>query len=130
MALLCWAWILVHWVPLAKWRGTLGRTGEPARLPDDASRLAGQVERAATRLPFAIRCLPRAMVLSWVLRKAAIDHALVIAVRPPAQREGSDALHAWVEIDRARLIGDLPGPWIELVRLGQMSEETTGPDRR
>src|SRR3954469_19238928 len=130
MVLLCWARFLVEWVPLPRWRDTLGLAGRAGPLPDDSWRLAGQVERAATRLPFAIRCLPRAMVLSWVLRKAAIGHALVIAVRPPAQREGSDALHAWVEIDGTRLIGDLPGPWIELVRLGQMSEETTGFDRR
>ena len=118
MMLLCWAWVLVHWVPFAKWRQTLGGTGDPAVVSNDAWRLAGHVERAAARLPFPTRCLPRAMALSWLLRKAAIGHALVIAARPAALRDSADALHAWVEIDGTRLIGELPGPWIEVTRLG------------
>jgi hypothetical protein len=119
MALLCWARFLVEWVPLPRWRSTLGLAEETGRPPDEAWRLAGEVERAAARLPFATRCLPRAMALSWGLRKAAIGHALVIAARPATLRDDADALHAWVEIDGTRLIGDLPGPWIEIMRLGR-----------
>jgi len=118
MVLLCWARFLVEWVPLPRWRETVGLDAKTGPLPNDAWRLAAQVERAAARLPFATRCLPRAMALSWLLRRAAIGHALVIAARPAALRDSTDALHAWVEIDGTRLIGDIPGPWIEITRLG------------
>ena len=43
---------------------------------------------------------------------------MVFAVRPEAMRDFPDPLHAWVEIDGAKLIGDLPGPWVETLRLG------------
>jgi len=28
------------------------------------------------------------------------------------------ALHAWVEVKGGTILGDLPGPWIETLRLG------------
>jgi hypothetical protein len=58
------------------------------------------------------------MALSSVLRRNRIDHAIVIAVRPSALRQSPDALHAWVEVGGERILGDLPGPWIEIARLG------------
>jgi hypothetical protein len=80
--------------------------------------LAAHVEWAARLLPFSTKCLPRAMALSWMLRSRRIDHFVVFAVRPPKLRESGDALHAWVEIGGERIIGDLPGPWLETLRLG------------
>jgi hypothetical protein len=69
-------------------------------------------------LPFESKCLPRAMALSWILRRRRIAHGLVFAVRPPDLRGSKDDLHAWVEVDGATIIGDLPGPWVEILRLG------------
>lgn len=119
MGLLCWARVLVEWVPFERWRDTLGFSGcGPTGALADARRLAGQVERAASRLPIRTRCLPRAVALSWLLRKNQVAHTLVIAARPAELRTTAEPLHAWVEVDRTRLIGDLPGPWIEVLRLG------------
>jgi len=84
----------------------------------EATLLAAHVEWAARRLPFATRCLARAMALSWQLRGRGIGHALVFAVRPPHMRGTADALHAWVEVAGKTILGDLPGPWVETLRLG------------
>ena len=125
MVLLGWARLLVAGVPFGWWRGLLGTKDGRARPSAPSSsqlararRIAGAVDRAAQRLPFDTKCLPRAMALSWLLRRAAIPHALVIAVRPQDQRDTSDALHAWVEVAGARIIGDLPGSWLETFRAG------------
>lgn len=117
---LCWAQLLVTGVPFSRWRNTLGCHGEgrPPQPADAARRLAADVEWAARRLPFAVKCLPQAMVLSWKLRRRKIGHAVVIAVRPSELRRSPDALHAWVEAGGTRVLGDLPGPWIETLRLG------------
>lgn len=119
MAALTFAQLNVTLVPLRRWRDTLGARADAQ--PDEvrrARRLAGAVERAAGRLPFATKCLPRAVALSWLLRRRKIGHALVIAIRPPHLRDAHDALHAWVEIGEAKIIGDLPGPWNKTLRLG------------
>jgi aryl-alcohol dehydrogenase-like predicted oxidoreductase len=117
MAMLCWARLLIAWVPLERWRNSLGDAN--GRSPSAAARqLAKQVERAATWLPFETKCLPRAMALSWLLRRRHIRHAFVFAVRPPQLRDSADALHAWVELAGQKIIGDLPGPWFETLRLG------------
>jgi hypothetical protein len=42
----------------------------------------------------------------------------VIAVRAPEARGSDDDLHAWVEVAGETIIGDLPGPWVETLRLG------------
>lgn len=119
MARLCMARLLVGWVPFDRWRGTLGLGGDNAEPAMTAAReLAADVEWAATRWPLECKCLPRAMALSWLLRRKRIAHAVVIAVRPDQLRQSPDALHAWVEVDGEKVIGDLPGPWIETARLG------------
>ena len=114
---LCVARLTVAWLPLWWWRGSLGaapvgNAEEQAR----ARKIARQVDRAAARLPFLTKCLPRAMGLSWLLRRQAIGHSVVIAVRPLEWRSSADSLHAWVEIDGAKVMGDLPGPWLETLR--------------
>lgn len=58
------------------------------------------------------------MALSWMLRGKAIGHSVVIAVRPAGMRNAADGLHAWVEVDGGTIIGELPGPWVEMLRLG------------
>ena len=123
---LCAAQIVVACVPFAKWKGSLG-----LQSPKDvreggmhARRIARQVERAAARLPFRTKCLPRAVAVSWLLRRRAIPHAVVIAVRPAELRDQEDALHAWVEVGGEKVIGDLPGAWIETLRVGTRSMST------
>jgi len=117
MALLSWARLLVALVPFERWRTGLGSTVQRAGSKAEAKRLAGDIEWAAKRLPFESKCLPRAMALSWMLRRNRIDHTVVIAVRPSELRHSSDALHAWVEVAKETILGDLPGPWAEIVRL-------------
>lgn len=123
MVLLCAARLLVACAPLRWWRATLGQMAAPGAGESDASRLkeavrlASHVERAARRLPFATKCLPRAMTLAWLLRGAGVPYRLKIATRPPGARDGEDSLHAWLECGPAIVLGELPGPWVELLSL-------------
>lgn len=121
MVRLCWAQVLVRWAPFARWRRTLGlRSASDNAGPslDAARRLAADVEWAAQRMPRPVKCLPQAMALSWMLRRRGIGHAAVIAVRPTSSRGSPDDLHAWIEVAGQKVIGDLPGPWIETLRRG------------
>ena len=117
MAGLCLARFLVGFVPLKFWRKTLGSVsagmdeGNASEAVEAAERLSRRVDRAAARLPFETKCLPRAMALSWLLRPADIGHDFVIAARPPGLRSDDDGLHAWIEVEGQKVIGDLPGPW-------------------
>ena len=104
-------------LPFARWRRSLGYDrdgGDKA----EARLWASHVEWAARLVPVKVMCLPQAMALSRLLRQRRIGHALIFAVRPRDMREGADALHAWVELDGEKIIGDLPGPWVETLRLG------------
>ncbi|MGZ2411605.1 transglutaminase superfamily protein [Sphingomonas sp. F9_3S_D5_B_2] len=110
--------------PFHRWRRSLGwADAEPLSEEDlaRARRLAADVEWAAKRLPFPTKCLPRAMALSWRLRREAIGHTVVFAVRPSDYRGSSHDLHAWVDLAGVRILGDLPGPWVETLRLGDSS---------
>ena len=122
MACLFAARLAVAAVPFARWRDSLGlpASGSPdsSERLEAGRRLAGQVERAAVRAPFSTKCLPRAAALSWMLRRRRIGHAVVFAVRPEELRDSPDPLHAWVEVEGVKIIGDLPGPWVETLRLG------------
>jgi len=118
IGLLGLARLTVALVPFKRWSHSLGLAlGKKAFA--DAERLASQVEWAAQRSPFPVKCLPRAMALSWLLRAKGISHAVVFGVRPAELRKSDDPLHAWVEIDNKILIGDLPGPWLQTLRLGE-----------
>lgn len=117
--------LLVAWVPFDRWSKSLGAADAAGRSPlsgadssAEALGLAALVERAAARLPFHTKCLPRAVALSRMLRRKGIGHTVVIAVRPARLRDTPDGLHAWVEIEGAKILGDLPGPWLETLRLG------------
>jgi hypothetical protein len=125
MAWLCWARLIVAVVRFERWRSSLGGAmadgigDRPERdIAADARRFAAHVERAAARLPFSTKCLPRAMALSWILRRKRIAHMVKFAVRPVDLRGSQDDLHAWVEVAGATILGDLPGPWVETLRLG------------
>lgn len=114
------AWWLVNKVPFARWKGRLlskqaDQTPDPAQIAE-SRRLAIHVERAAARLPFATRCLPRALALSAMLRARNLPHRLVVAARPAEDRQGQDDLHAWIESGTERVLGDLPGPWLPISR--------------
>ena len=118
IVLLCPAWFLVRYVSFDKWQRSLGFAGTPSsEQAMEARRLAAHIDRAASLLPFPTKCLPRAIALSWMLRRRRIGHAVVIAVRPPPLRESPDALHAWVDVGGNKVVGDLSGPWLETLRL-------------
>lgn len=119
MFLLVQARALIAWVPFARWRRRLGLAGEAgAGCLGTARQLAAHVERGAWRLGLPVKCLPRAMALSWLLRRRGIAHRLIVAVRPQAEREGAaDALHAWVECGGETVLGALEGPWIVVLDL-------------
>lgn len=118
MGALCWARLLIAAVPFDRWRNRLGGKAGDKAAAGAARRLAAHVDWAARLLPMSTKCLPRAMALSWILRSQGLAHCIIFAVRPAAQRGHNDDLHAWVEVDGEKVIGDLPGPWIELLRLG------------
>ncbi|HYC95813.1 MAG TPA: lasso peptide biosynthesis B2 protein [Sphingomicrobium sp.] len=121
MIALSQARLTVATTPFDRWRGTLGKpTDQPKsdRLIGEGRRLAAHVEWAAKFLPFRTKCLQHAMALSWMLRRHHIGHAVVFAVRPAHLRGDGDSLHAWVEMSGQRIIGDLPGPWTETLRIG------------
>lgn len=122
MVALCWARLVIAAFPFSWWRASLGGRGGKCGSHDaivEARRLAAHVDWAAKRLPFSSKCLPRAMALSWVLQHWKIGHSVVFAVRPLELRGSNDQLHAWVEMAGETIIGDLPGPWFETLRIGK-----------
>lgn len=104
-------------IPLARWRGALGRQVDPASLAKAgplpanlaanlaARRLARAVDRGAARLPGETRCLARALALHAMLRRRGVGATLLIGVRPRAERGSLDDLHAWVLRQGETLIG-------------------------
>lgn len=114
IALLIAACLLVALVPFRLWRGWLGPAKGRDQIADLAAarRLASHVGRAAWRMPFAVKCLPQAMALSWQLRRRRFAHRIVFVLRPPHLRGQADALHAWIACGDEIVLGDLPGPWL------------------
>ena len=111
----------VRFVPFGRWRGSLGKQGgriEPGReieaVTEDDHYLARVVERAAIRLPFETKCLPRAMALQWMLRRRGRSSTLLIGVLPGTNRGGLDDLHAWVDRGGETLIGSSTEPYVVL----------------
>ncbi len=119
MLLLAFARLLIAAVRFARWRKWLGDVAE-----DTAAHPAGRldryyarvVERAAGKLPFATKCLPRAIALHWMLHRRGRDSALVIAALPGAARGTRDDLHAWVERGGEILIGEPDQTYHRLAR--------------
>ena len=118
---LIFAMLVVHWVPLPRWRGTLGSIIESDALPQcrpphvgpwsgvqsDCWWLARRIDAIADCFPFTIKCLPRAIVLQWISRREQIDVTLILAtVRGHGQSEATiDRFHAWVECQGKIMIG-------------------------
>ena len=126
MGLLCVAQAYVRLIPFHHWSGCLGTNSgyrkndfnKGERALDQGRQAAAVVGRAAERLPFETKCLPRAIALSWFLRRRNVAHTVVFAARPLPLRNSADALHAWVEVDGGTIMGHLPGLWHETLRLG------------
>lgn len=118
MLLLVLARLALACLPLKRWSTSLGLAGDRPTGPlGEAVRLANHVERAGLRLPLETKCLPRAMALSWMLKRRSLPHSLTIAARPRAARGGADDLHAWIEVDGRVVLGELPGPWLTVLTL-------------
>jgi hypothetical protein len=125
MATLSCAQLFVALLPFGWWRRHLGLAADSnnsspaAELQASGRRFARQVDRGAERLPMHSACLVRAMALSWILRAKEIPHVVVFAVRPSDMRQSADALHAWVEVHGNIVLGELSGPWLQTLRLGE-----------
>jgi hypothetical protein len=116
--------VIIATLPFNRWRTRLGGKAHAVHpLTADARRFAAHVDWAARLLPFSTKCLPRAMALSWILRSRGIGHCVVFAVRPVELRGAEDQLHAWVEVSGEVILGNLPGPWVETLRMGDRDGE-------
>lgn len=111
MAWLALARALVRIAPLRTFRSTLGSIagadGNSCPVSADAATalaIARRIERAAMRLPGKSKCLPKAVALQWMLRRARLSSRLVVAVHR-IDRNGPHAYHAWVEQGGQMLIG-------------------------
>jgi len=120
LVLLTGAALLVRFVRLSAWERSLGRSGPGEQLTEiapsvavtqsgsahlrKALRVGRCVARAADILPFATRCLPRAIAVQWMLRLRQIPSVLVIAVHV-RDRVGEHAYHAWAETGGVLVIG-------------------------
>lgn len=103
-------------VPVRSWPIRFGLSDNAAGEPYSQI-LAYHVERGVRWLPFTNGCLPRAMALARMLKRRRIAHCLVIAAQPRSPRHSRRALHAWIEVNGTVVFGDLPGPWIPVLRL-------------
>jgi hypothetical protein len=116
------AHLLVNHVPMARWRRSLGRVEglqrNAERGLEQAQRLARAVMRAANRVPFATKCLPRAMALHAMMRRRGLGGQLVIGVLDATRRGALEDLHAWVEVRGEILIGAIDEPFHPIIRFG------------
>ncbi|MDE2596733.1 MAG: lasso peptide biosynthesis B2 protein [Sphingomonadales bacterium] len=124
--LLVLARALIAMVSFGSWRHWLGRlqasgtaaSGDTVPMAQDW-RIASAVERACWRLrPLAMKCLPRAMALHWMLQRRNRPSVLALAILAPQARGTLDDLHAWVEVGTAVLIGASEKPYAVLARFG------------
>jgi hypothetical protein len=81
-----------------------------------SARLAALVAAAARALPGATGCLPRAIALEALLRRAGRAAELRVGVAARRGRARLDA-HAWVEVDGVAVGGD-PSPYVALPVFG------------
>ena len=112
--------LLVAAVPFGYWRGWLGVIGTGDRPGSGADTetllLARAVQRGAARLPFATKCLPRAVALHTMLRRRNRPSQLVLGVLDSSLRGSLDDLHAWVQSRGDVVIGALDQPFHPLIR--------------
>lgn len=110
MILLLIARVLISFVPLRRWRGSLGRIGGAGSTGDahPYRQIVRAVLRATQRLPLEMVCLPRAMAVQWMLRRRGTPSALVFGIMPERGTGDIHALHAWVEVGAVTIIGEDP----------------------
>jgi hypothetical protein len=77
-------------------RESLGRRAGPPRGRLTARALARAVDAAATFQPLGRACLPRSVLLEWLLRREGLPCSLRIGARRLGARLEA---HAWVECD-------------------------------
>lgn len=115
--------LLVTLVPLRHWRHLLGGLApeEANKDPADSEtrRIASAVNRGADRLPFATKCLPRAIALHAMLIGRQKPSRLVIAVLDRSKLGAVEELHAWVESRGEIMIGKLDFPFHPIVAFGK-----------
>lgn len=111
MILLLLARLLILFVPLRRWRSSLGRVA-PSPAGTSVSLIHNRVARAVLRatswLPGDYVCLPRAMAVQWMLRRRGQPSALVFGVLPEHASGDLHALHAWVEVGDVVIMGADP----------------------
>ncbi len=91
--LLVYARVAVRFVALRTESASLPPAARTTGSPLDPETVASLVGAAATRLPFAVTCLHRALVTWWLVRREGADAKLRIGART----DGGFAAHAWVE---------------------------------
>lgn len=122
MLRLAFARLLIAAVPLRRWSWVLGAPGPRKEgeesVDAEADALARAVVRGSRRLPFATKCLVRAVALHTMLRSRGKPSQLVIAVLDPRRRGQVEDLHAWVESRGRIVIGEIDHPFQPLVFFG------------
>ncbi len=112
--------LLIAVLPFRYWRSWLGVIGPADQNGSGADTetllLARAVQRGAARLPFATKCLPRAVALHTMLRRRNLPSQLVLGVLDASLRGSLDDLHAWVESRGEVVIGALDQPFHPLTR--------------
>jgi len=99
--------LLVAYVPMRHWCGSLGRRQDvetPAiALTAPQRKRAGRVVRAVQRVarisPADFACLPKSMATQWMLRRRRVASRLVFGVGRDLQENGERPLHAWIEVE-------------------------------
>ena len=113
MVLLPLVAVLLRTIGLARCWALLQRAGGRGAQTvagDDPARMSRQtpivrmVDIAARHLPWRPTCLPRSLVLWFLLRRQGVPAELRIGVQKRQQRLEA---HAWVEVDR-RVVNDTP----------------------
>ena len=107
LGLLLWARILIAFVPMKRWRASLGRCIDAADpilpLPHGQKRRAARIIRAVHRVarvsPVQFVCLPKSMAGQWMLRRRRIASGLVFGVGLDSKDDDDRPLHAWIEIE-------------------------------
>lgn len=109
LAWLCWARLLLLFVPFRRIAPHLGRsmTESPSAMAAQerllASRVSWAVQSVAAHVPFGFVCLPQAMAAKWMLRRRRLASTLYLGVARPD--EVKFTAHAWLRAGDMILTG-------------------------
>ncbi len=137
LLLLPFSQFLVRSIKIGRWSGTLEAPSPRLRdapegesVLDIARQIGRSVERASWRAGSTAKCLPKAVVVMWMLRRRDIPARLVIASLYKEHQGNSDKLHAWVEIDSEFIIGHCDRALYQpLATFGQMRDPSKDQNR-